>query len=222
MYFYYWNRCPIFQRAKLPWTYAAMAASVVALSGCAGGFSPDLVRTQISTEPTSAQCMLTGTQYARTIKTPAYVILPKEVAPVKILCNAAGHSTFEAQVQPVFNGTILYNVLALSLTGLVVDMMNGHASKYPQRVHMIMEPTSFATTAARDAWFSRYRDHIAKKYDQATGDLVDQCIIEADENGRDCAPESEVAQQRKSRALAILEAKRQSAHVRTSGTALSY
>ena len=199
-----------------------MAASVLALSGCAGGFSTDLVRTQISTEPTGAQCVLTGTNFARTIKTPAYVILQKKVAPIKISCNAVGYNAFEAQVQPVFNEKIFYNVLAMSIVGMAVDLINGHDSKYPQRVHMNMEPTSFATTAARDAWFSRYRDHITKKYDQATSEMVDQCMIEAGDNGQDCAPELAVAEQRKSRALVILEARRLRAYVRTGETALSY
>lgn len=200
------------------WRYAAVAAATLALSGCAGGFKHNFVPTQISTDPVGATCHLAGTGFAKTVKTPAKLILPKKAAPIKIRCRVAGHRPFVAKVKPVFNEKILNNFLVGSSMGMLIDMMNGHDSKMPERVHMNMEPTSFASAQARDAWFLRYRNHVTRQWNYAVRELSDNCNEAGGEEGA-CLLDVKATEAKKVRALAILEQQRRRAHVRTSATA---
>lgn len=203
---------------EIDWRYAAVAAATLGLSACAGGFSKDLTQTKISTEPAGATCSLVGTGYSKSIKTPAKVILPKEAAPIRVSCKVAGHRTFVAKVKPVFNEKILNNFLVGSSMGVLVDMMNGHDTKYPDRVHMNMEPTSFVSVEARDEWFRRYRNHVAKTWDRVVQELSDNCNDASGEEGG-CMLDVKATEAKKVRALATLEQQRRRAHVRTSATA---
>ena len=200
------------------WRYAAVAAATLALSGCAGGFKQDFAPTQISTDPIGATCHLVGTGFAKTVKTPAKLVLPKKAGPISIRCRAAGHRAFVAKVKPVFNARILNNFLVGSSMGMLVDMMNGHDSKMPERVHMNMEPTSFAHAEARDAWFRRYKHHVTRQWDYAVRELSDNCNDAGGEDGA-CLLEVRAIEDKKIYALAVLEQQRRRAHVRTSATA---
>lgn len=200
------------------WRYAAVAAATLALSGCAGGFKQDFVPTQISTDPVGATCHLAGTGFKKTVKTPAKLVLPKKAAPIKIRCRAAGHRPFVAKVKPVFNEKILNNFLVGSSMGMLIDMMNGHDTKMPERVHMNMEPTSFASAEARDAWYRRYRSHVTRQWDYALSALNDNCNESGGENGA-CMVDVKAAKDKKAHALTVVEQQRRRAHVRTSATA---
>jgi hypothetical protein len=203
---------------QLDWRYAAVAAATLALSGCAGGFKRDFNQTKISTDPVGATCHLAGTGFAKTVKTPIEIILPKKAAPINIRCRAAGHRPFEVKVKAVFNEKILNNFLMVSSMGLLIDMMNGHDTKMPDRVHMNMEPTSFVSAKARDVWFLRYRNHITRKWDYAVRELSDRCNDSSGEEGA-CMLEIKAAEASKGRALAVLEQQRRRAHIRTRATA---
>lgn len=206
------------RRPAFDWRYAAVAVATLGLSACGGGFSKDLTQTKISTEPMGATCALAGKGFARTVKTPVKIILPKAASPIRISCKVSGHRTFVAKIKPEFNEKILNNFLVGSSMGMVIDMIHGHDTKYPDRVHMNMEPTSFASVKERDAWFLRYRKHVAAKWNSAVRELRDNCNVSSDEEGY-CMFDVNKTEAKMSRALATLEHQRRRAHVRTSATA---
>ena len=52
--------------------------------------------------------------------------------------------------------------------GMAVYMMNGNHEKYPRRVVLHLEPTSFANVGARDFWYARYRQYIEIKWQRTS------------------------------------------------------
>jgi len=206
------------RREAQGWRCSAVVVAALGLSACGGGFSKDLTQTKISTEPAGATCAVAGTGFARTVKTPVKLILPKRASPIRISCKAAGHRTFVANVKPEFNEKILNNFLVGSSMGMIIDMIHGHDTKYPERVHMNMEPKSFASAKERDAWFHRYQKHVAAKWNSAVRELLDNCNVSSGEEGH-CMYDVKQTEAKMSRALAILEHQRRRAHVRTSATA---
>ena len=59
--------------------------------------------------------------------------------------------------------------------GMAVYMMNGNHEKYPRRVVLHLEPTSFANIAARDFWYARYRQYIEFKWQRILDDIQSEC-----------------------------------------------
>jgi hypothetical protein len=206
------------QQVDFDWRFIAVAVASLGLSACAGGFSQDLTQTEISTAPAGATCALAGKGFARTVKTPVKVILPKEASPIQVTCRTKGYRAFVAKVKPVFNEKILNNFLTGSTMGMVIDMMHGHDTKFPDRVHMNMEPSSFASVEERDAWYRRYRNHVTRNWDYAVRELSDRCHEAGGEEGN-CMHEVTATINKKAKALAVLEQQRRRAQVRTSATA---
>lgn len=198
----------------------AAGSAVLLLAGCAGGFSSDLVETRISTENTQARCSLNGKGYALSIQTPARVVLPKEAAPITLACQAPGHRNFTTQLKPLFNVKLLGNLAAISSVGVVIDMLNGHDEKYPRRVHIYMEPTTFQSARDRDDWYYRYRVHITRKWDRIVGEADDVCNEATGEEGN-CRSGLQALKADRNRELQLLEARRGNARILPQSTAKS-
>ena len=138
-------------------SFASLCAVATSLSACSGALGGGPSTTQIVTEPAGSLCTLTGKGYAIRLTAPQKTKLPKNAAPIKLSCAAVGHKTFVTFLKPTFNDKVLHNFLLGSSMGMAVDMMNGNHEKYPRRVVLHLEPTSFANIAARDFWYARYR-----------------------------------------------------------------
>lgn len=186
--------------------------------GCAGGLGNDASVTTLSSEPSLAACSLRGTGYAMTVTTPAHLTLPKEAAPVRVSCSKVGHKTFLTDVKPLFNEKILNNFLLLSTVGMLVDMIGGHESKYPEKIHLNLEPTIFSDADARDRWFGRYKAHITLKWDRIVSEVSDFCVAGSGEDG-DCMANVRAAEVARTKALERVELRRKGARVKNSNTA---
>lgn len=67
--------------------------------------------------------------------------------------------------------------------GVAVDLMNGNHEKFPRRVVLHLEPSSFANVAARDFWFARYRQYIEFKWRRILNDIQSECSESSGESG---------------------------------------
>lgn len=190
-----------------------MALVLLFLVGCAGGLSNDISVTKLSTDPPSARCSLQGKNYAETVTTPVRLILPKEAAPVSVTCSRAGHKTFRVKLKPLFNAEILTNFLLMSSVGMLIDMINGHDSKYPERVHLNLEPVLFNDARARDLWYDRYRSHVTRKWNRIVSEVSDRCNEASGEQGN-CGADVNDVRQRRIRALNLVEQKRKAAKIK--------
>ena len=210
-----YRRMTVSKRVRL---LAAASVAALLLAGCAGGFRSDQTETRIYTENTKANCALTGTGYANAIVTPARVALPKAAAPITLSCRAPGYRTFVTQLRPLLNAKFLANFAVGSSMGVIVDMVNGHHEKYPERVNIHMEPTAFPTAWARDNWYRRYRVHITRKWDRVVGEANDACNEDSGEEGN-CRSTILALKADQNRELQSLEARRRNAPIRPQTTA---
>jgi hypothetical protein len=152
-----------------------------------------------------------------TVRTPADVVLPKESSPITLTCGAARHRAFVTTLTPLFNEKVFGNLLLGSVAGLVVDLSNGHASKYPERVKIHLEPTAFATVEARDAWYGRYRTYVAWKWEQAEAEVSDRC--NADGEDYTCWEKRRTVAAGRAQEMEVLERRRRQAHIDAHSTA---
>jgi hypothetical protein len=162
---------------------ASLCAVATTLSACSGALGGGPSTTQIVTEPAGSLCTLTGKGYEVRLTAPLKTKLPKNAAPIKLSCTAAGHRTFVTILKPVFNDKVLHNFLLGSSMGMAVDMMNGNYEKYPRRVVLHLEPKSFSDVTARDIWYARYRQYIEFKWRRILDDIQAECSDGSGENG---------------------------------------
>ncbi len=154
---------------------AAILLTAGSISGCAGGMGTVRHTTLIETEPAGAVCALKGDGFASEAIAPARVEIPKAAAPIALTCRAAGHKPLEVVLKPLFNPKIFGNFAVGSSLGLVSDMIGGHDEIYPKRVRLNLEPNAFATVAARDAWFDRYRRATRIRWQMRLNALGEEC-----------------------------------------------
>jgi hypothetical protein len=117
---------------------------------------------------------------------------------------------FVTFLKPTFNDKVLHNFLLGSSMGMAVDMMNGNHEKYPRRVVLHLEPTSFANIAARDFWYARYRQYIEFKWQRILDDIQSECSEGSGENGN-CKDGVTKAQSAREQELQYLEQRRRRA-----------
>ena len=206
------NRGPWMLRIGLP---AALLSLLV--SACAGGFKTDESATVIVSEPTAAQCSLEGTDFSMTVQTPAKVVLPKRAAPITLTCGAPRHNAVATTLKPLFNAKIFGNLLLGSMAGMIVDMSNGHDTKYPERINVHLEPTAFATVEERDAWYGRYRTYIDWKWGQEEAEVIDLCNLNGE--GPDCLEKRRTVATGRAQEMETLETRRRQAHIDARNTA---
>lgn len=204
--------------SKAFYRLTGLVLAIPLVVGCAGGFAKDVSVTKLSTEPASARCSLEGKEYSKMVITPARVILPKEAAPVRVSCSRAGHKPFQTALKPLFNERILNNFLLMSSFGMLIDLMNGHESKYPDRVHLNLEPIMFTDANARDQWFAKYRAHVTRKWNRIVSDVSDRCNEASGEQGN-CSAGVKDVQLKRVRALEMVEQRRRGAQVRNNNMA---
>ena len=182
----------------------------LALSGCASVLDGDK-STRLATSPPGAECVLEGNGYFEVVRTPAAVAPPLSASPVAITCRARGFHAVSGDLRALFDERLLANFVFGSSLFAMIDLMNGRDRAYPERLAIHMQPAVFRTASARDAWFGRFRDHVADRWDRAIGARTLDC---PEALGDYTCRESlaELGQSRR-RELAALEAQRRAAHV---------
>ena len=165
--------------------------------------------------PSAANCELSGDGYRNTLSTPARLALPKAAAPITMSCGAPGYRTFVTTLTPRFNPRILGNLLIGSSLGLVVDIVADRDTVYPERVFVFMEPAAFRTARSRDRWYRLYRDHVERKWHRVVSDIQAICAEDVGEETV-CMDGVATAQGQRDRELTLLEIRRRHARVETS------
>lgn len=134
-----------------------LIATVLALPACStittGTTQPFTVETA---GLEGASCEMIDSKGARwTISgTPETREITKGDGPLTVTCSKAGYKTTSVDVAEGFAGATLGNVILGGGVGLIVDAASGAAQEYPDKVVVWMEPNSFKSTAAKEAWFA--------------------------------------------------------------------
>ena len=182
-----------------------------ALAGCSSLSGPSEQETRIATSPAGAECVLEGRGYRQTVRTPAAVAPPVAAAPLTVTCTAPGHRTAKGWMRARFDNRMLGNLVFGSSLGVMIDMINDRDRVYPSTYRVHMEPASFRTEAARDAWYGAFRAHVAEKWDRALAARSLGCS-ESD-GGYACVEAVAALREGRGRELATLDARRRSAFV---------
>lgn len=180
------------------------------LSGCASLFGPDEAATRIAATAPGAECVLTGEGYSQTIRTPATVSPPPDASPIAVSCRAPGFHPVDGELRALFDNRLLANIVFGSSLFAMIDLLNDRDRVYPERLAVYMEPSSFRSEAARDAWFGRFRAHVAGRWDRAIDERTVGCA-EGDDGG--CGAEIAALQEARARELAALGERRRAAFV---------
>lgn len=152
-------------------------AAVISLAACStittGTSQPFSVKTA---GVTGASCELVDSKGARwTISdTPGTREITKGDGPLTVTCSKPGYKTASINVEEGFAGMTAGNILLGGGIGLIVDAASGAAQEYPDEVTLWLEPVSFPSVAARDAWFAKkdaYEAAQAKEAEQQDRDL---------------------------------------------------
>lgn len=135
-----------------------LVASVAALGACStittGTSQPFTVKTA---NLEGAKCDLVDSKGTRwTISdTPGTREITKGDGPLTVTCSKSGYKTASVDVAEYFAGATLGNILIGGGIGLIVDAASGAAQEYPDEVTLWLEPKTFSSAAAKDAWFAK-------------------------------------------------------------------
>ena len=118
--------------------------------------------------------------FERVLITPDSLSLPADAAPIFLTCEAEGHRRVNAALDTSMDGWILANAAFVpfpfvGIVGAAIDTFRGAGERYPEEIHLILEPESFESEAARDDWFERRRSEVDEKWKTAIDALTDDC-----------------------------------------------
>jgi hypothetical protein len=148
---------------------------IVLASACASIVSDNDSTTYIATEPKNAQCELQGSGFRREVATPASISLPADAAPISVTCEAAGFRQTSKDMDTSADGWIVGNILFGGIVGIAIDAARGAGQKYPEEFTVVLEPGSFESLSARDAWYDARRQEINEEWDEVARTIDNEC-----------------------------------------------
>ena len=197
---------------------ASLVLAATSLTACANAIDTWGPSTRIQTEPLVARCTLEGTGLQRVVVTPVRVVMPKDASPVTITCAAQGYRSEAHRLITTIDNSVASNLLFGSSIGMAVDIMSGAAEQYPSRILIHLEPQTFPNIAARDAWFGRFRDSLAGKWNGIVNNLRISCEEDLD-GPMTCRDELAQARADRGVALEALDRRRDRAVIRAESQA---
>ncbi len=192
--------------------HTGAVAALAVLSGCASIVSDNETNVYVATEPEAARCELDGDDFTRVINTPGSLIIPSDAAPVTVACSAEGYRTTTGELDTSADGWMVGNIIFGILgggIGLIVDATRGAGMKYPPSITIVLEPESFASTAARDEWYDNRRRILDGKWGAAIEEADTNCGLAPDL----CASRLKEAREARDKELEALGQRRASAQI---------
>lgn len=191
-------------------TGALLAAMLSgALSGCASITKGSAQTVAVTTEPAGAACTLTreGQVIGEINPTPSTVSVFKSGKPIIVTCRLAGYADSSAQLGAGFEDMTLGNIIFGGLIGVFVDMGSGATHDYPTTVAITLIPSSFPSSAARDAFFARLKRRLTARTAQALERIRHDC------GGPDCDDQIKTLEKLRDKRLKEIEKQRLQATV---------
>jgi hypothetical protein len=188
-----------------------VALSPIVLAGaCASIVSDNDSTTYIATEPQNARCELQGNKFKRVVDTPASISLPADAAPISVICEAEGFRQTSKEMDTSADGWIVGNILFGGIVGIAIDAARGAGQKYPEEFTVVLEPGSFESLGARDAWYDARRQEINEEWDEVTRTIDNECNRNMKEL---CTKKKADAEKVRAQELEALEQRRKTAVV---------
>lgn len=157
---------------------AFVAALPLLLVSCATvleGTSQDIA---VDTDPQGANCTFTrgaeGT-IGTVAQTPGKLTVQRRKEAMQVTCTRDGHEAATEVVASAFSGATIGNVLLGGLIGIAVDASSGANNRYPERLTVVMTPSSFPDAAARDEHFAKAAERIKEAAAKEIKSVMDRC-----------------------------------------------
>lgn len=111
-----------------------------------------------------AKCELVDSKEGRWVvsETPQTVEITKGDGPLNVTCSKAGYKSSTVVVEEVLAGMTAGNILLGGGIGIIVDAASGAAQEYPDEVLVWLEPNTFVSAEAKEAWFAEKNAYEAK------------------------------------------------------------
>jgi hypothetical protein len=192
---------------------AALAATAVLLAGCATVVAGTTQEINITTDPEGATCTLTRVadgSLGSVTPTPGKMTVSRRKDPISVNCTRDGYEPVTEVMESSFSGATIGNILLGGIIGLAIDAASGANNYYPDRVIVIMTPTSFPTAQARDEHFAKVSERQKEAAKKQADTVASQCGGVASEL---CRIEIRKVEAARDKALETIEAKRLAAKV---------
>jgi len=166
----------------------------------------------IESEPAGASCKVDrlGANVGVVNPTPGRVNVSRSKETMIVGCTRDGYELSNEVVASSFTGATLGNILLGGVVGVVVDAASGANNKYPDRVLVVLTPSSFPTDAARDAHFAGIKARI----EEGTAAEIKLVNSRCSSTNRElCTIEAKQITDARDKALADLDRKRLAAKV---------
>jgi hypothetical protein len=185
----------------------AVAGLSMAVAACAtvmAGTSQDI---RIVSDPAGAECRIQRGDVSLHVisSTPGAVNVPRSKADLSVTCSKAGMEDGTEAIPAFLQGGTVGNAIAGGLVGVAVDAASGANFNYPELTIVTLEPASFDSVTARDAYFATQRAQVIAAADAEVKRIMSTCRQSKTEF---CAIEAKRVDDSRERALATLERKR--------------
>jgi hypothetical protein len=166
----------------------------------------------VESDPAGAECRIDrkGANVAVVKETPGKVIVSRSKENVTVICDRDGYARSSEIVEASFTGATIGNVIAGGIVGVMVDAASGANNKYPERMLVVMMPSSFPDDAARDRYFNVLKERIQSKSEAEIKRINDNC---SSTNREICQLESRQVAELRDKALLEVDRKRADASV---------
>jgi hypothetical protein len=188
----------------------------IGASACAtivGGTTQDLY---IDSDPAGAACKIDrqGATVGMVNPTPGKTSVPRHKDNIVVSCTHDGYEQSNEVLASNFSGATLGNILLGGFVGVVIDASSGANNKYPERIVVILTPTSFPNDAARDAYYDGVKTRLAEQAKTEIKRIADGC----NSNNREfCRIDEKKVTDARDAALAEIDRKRLAAKVVPAG-----
>ena|SRR5438067_136431 len=120
---------------------AAVAATGIALSGCATIISGTSENISVNTPPTTgASCTLSNGEGTWNVVSPGVARVERAGHDMGVHCSKPGFQDGTANLVSGFEPWALGNIIFGGVIGIVVDIADGAVHKYPRSVDVPMQP----------------------------------------------------------------------------------
>lgn len=184
----------------------------LACSACAtvvGGTTQDVY---IESEPTGATCKVDrlGVTVGMVYPTPGRLGVSRSKETMVVSCTREGYEQSNEIVAASFTGATLGNLILGGVVGVIVDASSGANNKYPERILVVLTPSSFPSDDARDAHFAGIKTRI----EEGTAAEIKLVNSRCSSTNRElCTIEAKQIADARDKALADLDRKRLAAKV---------
>ncbi len=155
--------------------FAIASLLLLAVGGCASIVSDNESTTYIETDPEVAKCVLHGQDFKRVVMTPDSLHLPASAAPLTVSCSADGFITTAEELDTEIDGWIFGNILLGGGIGFLIDAARDAGEQYPPRFTVVLQPETFASAEARDAWFDARKKVVEAEWQEKMAPVISRC-----------------------------------------------